>query len=72
MIKYHLTALALKCFASCKTALGLYRGLGNSLCTWKRPTCKMQGYFLERVEQNVALCRNMELFARTTPGFMEG
>jgi hypothetical protein len=57
VIKYDLTALALKGFSYCKPARGLYRDLGNSISSWKRATRKMPGYFFERVERNVGFCR---------------
>jgi hypothetical protein len=56
MIKYHLTAIALKGFSSCKPARSVYRGLGNWLGGRKRATGKMPSYYFERVERNVALC----------------
>lgn len=56
MIKYHLTAMALKGFSSCKPARSLYRGLGNWVGGKKRTTGKMPSYYFERVERNVKLC----------------
>ena len=56
MIKYHLTALALKGFSSCPPARGLYRALGNWLGRKKRTVGKMPSYYFERAERNVAWC----------------
>jgi Methyltransferase domain len=56
MIKYHLTALALKGFSCCEPARGLYRALGNWLGAGKRTTGKMPGYYFERVQRNVGTC----------------
>jgi hypothetical protein len=60
MIKYHLTAIALKGFSCCKPARSLYRGLGNWLGGRKRRTGKMPSYYFQRVERNVALCLKYE------------
>jgi hypothetical protein len=57
MIKYHLTALALKGFSCCKPARTIYRGLGNRLGGRQRTTARMPSYYFDRVERNVALCR---------------
>jgi hypothetical protein len=56
MIKYQLTALALKGFSSCRPARGVYRGLGNWLGGRKRAVSKMPSYYLERAERNVKWC----------------
>ena len=56
MIKYHLTALALKGFSCCEPAPSLYRGLGNWLGARKRATGKVPSYYFERVKRNVAMC----------------
>jgi hypothetical protein len=56
MIKYHLTALALKGFSCCEPARRLYRGLGNRLGARKRATSKVPSYYFERVERNVGMC----------------
>lgn len=56
MIKYHLTALALKGFSCCKPARSLYRGLGNLLGARKRATGTMPSYYIERVGRNVDMC----------------
>jgi hypothetical protein len=61
MIKYHLTAVALKTFSCCKPARTLYRGLGNWLGGRKRASGKMPPYYYERVERNVTLCRKYGL-----------
>ena len=57
MIKYHLTALALRGFSSCMAARKLYRGLGNWLGGKRRAAAGMPSYYYERVERNVSLCR---------------
>jgi hypothetical protein len=57
MIKYHLSALALKGFSCCKPARSVYRGLGNWLGARKRTVGKMPSYYFERVERNVTWCR---------------
>lgn len=56
MIRYHLSALALKGFSCCEPARKLYRGLGNRLGGQKRTIGKMPGYYAERAERNVTLC----------------
>jgi len=56
MIKYHLTALALKSFSCCGPARGLYRGLGNWLGARKRATGRVPDYYFERVQRNVEMC----------------
>ena len=56
MIKYHLAALALKCFSSNKTSRSLYRGLGNWLGGKKRANGKMPFYYFDRLERNIATC----------------
>jgi hypothetical protein len=56
MLKYHLTALALKGFSCCQPARRLYRGLGNWLGARKRTLDEMPSYYFERAEQNVAWC----------------
>ena len=57
MIKYHLSALALKGFSCCGPARTLYRGLGNWVGAKKRATREMPSYYFDRVERNVSLCR---------------
>jgi hypothetical protein len=57
MIKYHLTALALKGFSCCGPARRFYRGLGNYVGARRRAADSMPSYYFERVERNVALCR---------------
>jgi hypothetical protein len=57
MIKYYLTALALKGFSSCQPARSLYRGLGNWLGASKRRHSEMPPYYFERVARNVAFCQ---------------
>ena len=56
MIKYHLTALALKGFSCCEPARNPYRGLGNCLGARKRANGKVPSYYFERVKRNVAMC----------------
>jgi hypothetical protein len=56
MIKYHLTALALKGFSCCEPARSLYRGLGNWHGARKRASGKVPSYYFERVKRNVAMC----------------
>jgi len=56
MIKYHVTALALKGFSCCKPARSLYRGLGNRLGGRKRTVGNMPPYYFERAQRNVAWC----------------
>jgi hypothetical protein len=57
MIKYHLSALALKGFSSCEPARGLYRGLGNWLGGRQRTVGKMPTHYFERAARNVAWCQ---------------
>lgn len=56
MMKYQLTALALKGFSWCEPARSFYRGLGNRLGARKRTLNNMPYYYFERAEQNVAWC----------------
>jgi hypothetical protein len=56
MIKYQITALALKGFSCCKPARSLYRGLGNRLGGRKRTVGNMPSYYFERAQRNVAWC----------------
>src|SRR5215472_17040171 len=56
MVKYHLTALALKGFSCCEPTRTLYRGLGNWLGARKRASAAMPSYYFERVQRNVATC----------------
>jgi hypothetical protein len=57
MIKYHLTALALKGFSCCQPARALYRGLGNLVGGKNRVIGKMPSFYFERVQRNVNYCR---------------
>jgi hypothetical protein len=57
MIKYHMTALALKGFSCCKPSRSLYRALGNRLGSAARAEGEMPSYYFERAERNVAWCR---------------
>jgi len=57
MIRYHLSALALKGLSCCEPARKLYRGLGNRLGGKKRTVGTMPNYYLDRVERNMSLCR---------------
>jgi hypothetical protein len=56
MIRYHLAAIALKTFSSCKPARIVYRGLGNSLGAKKRTVGKMPSYYFERAQRNIDWC----------------
>jgi len=56
MIRYHLSALALKTFSCCAPARNLYRGLGNRLGGEKRTVGKMPAYYFERAERNISWC----------------
>ena len=56
MIRYNMTALALKGFSCCKPARSLYRGLGNRLGARNRTVGDMPNYYFERVQRNVAWC----------------
>lgn len=57
MLKYHLTALALKGFSTCKPARRLYRILGNRLGGRGRRDGAMPFYYYERVARNIAICQ---------------
>jgi len=57
MIRYHLTAMALKGFSCCRPARNLYRGLGNWVGGRKRAAGKMPSYYFDRVARNVTLSR---------------
>jgi hypothetical protein len=48
MIKYCITALALKAFSCCKPARSLYRGLGNRLGGRNRSVGNMPSYYFAR------------------------
>jgi hypothetical protein len=56
MIRYFLSAMALKGFSCCEPARNLYRGLGNRLGGRKRTVGEMPAYYFERAERNVTLC----------------
>jgi hypothetical protein len=56
MIKYHLSALALKGFSCCEPARNIYRGLGNRFGGRKRSFGEMPAYYFERAERNVTWC----------------
>lgn len=56
MIRYNLTALALKGFSCCKPARSFYRGLGNWLGARRRTVGKMPSYYFERAQRNVTWC----------------
>ena len=53
MIRYRLSALALKGFSCCGPARSLYRGLGNRLGGRKRAIAAMPAYYYERAERNI-------------------
>jgi hypothetical protein len=57
MIKYHLTAFALRGFSCCASARHMYRDLGNVLGARRRRIGKMPLYYYERVERNLAVLR---------------
>jgi hypothetical protein len=57
MIKYRLTALALKAMSCCGPSRSLYRHIGNCVGSRSRSSSKMPFYYYERVERNVATCR---------------
>jgi hypothetical protein len=57
MIKYHVTAMALKGFSSCKPTRSLYRSLGNWLGRKKRTAAEAPPYYFERVQRNIAVCQ---------------
>jgi hypothetical protein len=56
MLKYRLTALALKAFSSSAPARKVYRALGNSFGGGGRTVSQMPFYYYERVERNLRLC----------------
>jgi Methyltransferase domain len=56
MIRYHLSALALKAFSCSKPTRNLYRRLGNRLGASRRTTGEMPTYYLDRAERNIAWC----------------
>ncbi len=56
MIRYHVTALGLKCFSSCKPARSLYRALGNSVGNRKRAAGSMPSTYFERAQRNFVSC----------------
>jgi hypothetical protein len=56
MIKYHVTALALKAFSSCEPTRNLYRNLGNRLGGNKRTGGNMPENYYERAVRNVTWC----------------
>src|SRR5215469_6747854 len=56
MLKYNLTALALKAFSCSKPTRSFYRYLGNQLGAKKRAGKQMPPYYFERAERNVAWC----------------
>jgi hypothetical protein len=57
MLKYRLTALALKGFSSSAPARKLYRALGNTFGGGGRSVSQMPFYYYERVERNLRLCQ---------------
>jgi hypothetical protein len=57
MLKYRLTALALKGFSCCAPTRRLYRGLGNMVGGRKRATRQMPSYYFDRVQRNLDLVR---------------
>ena len=57
MLKYYLTALALKGFSCSAPTRRLYRHLGNALGGRGRRVGEMPFYYYERVERNVTLCQ---------------
>src|ERR1700685_3188285 len=56
MVKYHLSAIALKSFSSCTPARRLYRRLGNWMGGRRRSTAHMPSCYFERAERNIAWC----------------
>jgi hypothetical protein len=56
MIKYHMTALALKTFSCCAPARNLYRALGNRMGGRKRTVGSMPSNYYERAVRNVTWC----------------
>src|ERR1700733_6934123 len=64
MLKYNLTALALKGFSCCSPARRLYRKLGNVLGGQNRSIGKMPFYYYERAERNITLCREYGPFQK--------
>ncbi len=64
MVKYHLSALALKGFSCCGPARTAYRELGNWQGSRKRAIGTMASYYFERAQRNIAWCRK---YAPLTP-----
>ena len=56
MIRYHLSALALKGFSCCEPARKFYREIGNRFGGQKRTAGAMPAYYYDRAERNVSWC----------------
>jgi len=57
MLKYYVTAAALKGFSCTPLTRRVYRNLGNSVGGKKRATEKMPGYYLERINRMLRFAR---------------
>jgi predicted SAM-dependent methyltransferase len=61
MLKYCLTAAALKAFSFSRPTRALYRGLGNARGNKRRATEPMPAYYFERVERMLRLSKALGL-----------
>jgi len=61
MLKYYLTAAALKGASCCSTTRKAYRFWGNTFGQRQRRNQPMPFYYLERVKRNVSLCTKYDL-----------
>jgi len=57
MVRYYLTALALKGFSCCAPARSLYRRIGNLAGSRRRANRQMPSYYFDRVQRNIEVWR---------------
>jgi hypothetical protein len=57
MVKYVLTAIALKAFSCSRLTKRLYRALGNTVGARKRTKSQIPGYYIERVNRMLSLSK---------------